>query len=264
MNRRLFRVGNTHTESTAWGSAMKVFSDDSSFLRHSCLCGQVLRPGGIRVSLVLLLAMFVPPLLADADLGVRVFERGGTQPLAGVAVCIGTPARISQFGSNVTDAGGNARFAGVPRAQLVITVSRPGYKGEQQSLVTSSTGNTVVMSLATGGGGPKCEHEGDPAAAFSGGLHIGYFNLIKQGGESGGRQVVLSHSVNREPTHYRVSEDRDFTGAKWLPYTSGPVYRLSNGTGYKVVYFQVRRHSKMNGADIERLSPVMQDVMLVQ
>jgi hypothetical protein len=214
--------------------------------------------------MALLLAMFVSPLLADADLGVRVFERGGTQPLAGVAVCIGTPARISQFGSNVTDAGGNARFAGVPRAQLVITVSRPGYKGEQQSLVTSSTGSTVVMSLATGGGGPKCEHEGDAAAAFSGGLHIGYFNLIKQGGVSDGRQVVLSHSVNREPTHYRVSEDRDFTDAKWLPYTPGPVYRLSGGTGYKVVYFQVRRHSKMNGADIERLSPVMQDVMLVQ
>lgn len=243
---------------------MKVFPGDGFSSRHFHLFGQFRRSGGCRVSLALLLAIFVSPLLADADLGVRVFERGGTQPLAGVAVCIGTPARISQFGSNVTDAGGNARFTGVPRAQLVITVSRPGYKGEQQPLVTSNTGRTVVMSLATGGGGPKCEHQGDAAAAFSGGLHIGYFNLTKQGGASAGREVVLSHSVNREPTHYRVSEDPDFSGAKWLPYTPGPVYRLSGGTGYKVVYFQVRRHSKMNGTDIERLSPVMQDVMLVQ
>ncbi len=243
---------------------MMFFPGDSSSLRHACLCGHAMRPGGIRASLVLLLAMFASPLFADADLRVRVFDRGGTQPLAGVSVCLGTPARISQFGSSVTDADGYVRFAGVPRAQLLVTVSRPGYKGEQQPLVTSSTGSILVVSLATGGGGPECEHEGDAAAAFSGGLHVGYFKLIDRSGASGGRQVVLSHSINREPTHYRVSEDRGFSGAQWLPYTSDPVYQLSRGTGYKVVYFQVRRHSVMNGADIETLSPVMQDVILVQ
>jgi len=243
---------------------MRGFSGDSSSSQHSCLCGHVKKSGVTGVSFVLLLAMFASPLFADADLRVRVFERGGKQSLAGASVCIGTPARISQFGSNVTDADGYARFTGVPRAQLLVTVSRPGYKGEQQPLVTSSDGSMLVLSLATGGGGPKCEHEGDAAAAFSGGLHVGYFKLVSRSGTSGGRQVVLSHSVNREPTHYRVSEDRDFTGAEWLAYTSGPVYQLSRGTGYKVVYFQVRRHSKVSGADIETLSPVMQDVMLVQ
>jgi hypothetical protein len=208
--------------------------------------------------------MFAAPLFADADLKVRVFERGGTQPLAGVSVCLGTPARVSQFGSSVTDADGNARFTAIPRAPLVVTVSRPGYKGEQQSLVTTNTGRTLVMSLAVGGGGPQCEYEGEAADAFSGGLHIGYFNLISQGSAAGKRQVVLSHSVNREPTHYRVSENRDFSGAAWQPYIPGPVYRLSQGAGYKVVYFQVRRHSQVNGADVEMRSPVMQDVILVQ
>ena len=236
----------------------------NSSSRCSGTGGLAWRKGAARVLLFPLLAIFAAPLFADADLKVRVFERGGTAPLAGVSVCLGTPARVSQFGSSVTDADGNARFTAIPRAPLVVTVSRPGYKGEQQSLVTTNTGRTLVMSLAAGGGGPQCKYEGEVADAFSGGLHIGYFNLISQGGAAGNRQVVLSHSVNREPTHYRVSENRDFSGAAWQPYLPGPVYRLSQGSGYKVVYFQVRRHSQMNGSDVEMRSPVMQDVILVQ
>lgn len=243
---------------------MKDIPGERSVSRYTRMHGFARWSGGIRISLCSLFALFAAPVFADADIGVRVFERGGTQALAGVSVCLGTPARISQFGSAVTDADGNARFTAIPRAPLVVTVSRPGYKGEQRSLLISNTGRTLVMSLATGGGGPQCEHEGEAADAFSGGLHIGYFNLINQAGATADRRVVLSHSVNREPTHYRVSENPDFSGAQWLPYTPGPVYRLSGGAGYKVVYFQVRRHSQVNGADVEMRSPVMQDVMLVQ
>jgi hypothetical protein len=241
-----------------------VFHSMNSSLRRSRADGAAWQKGAGRVLLFPLLAMLAAPLFADADLKVRVFERGGTQPLAGVSVCLGTPARVSQFGSSMTDADGNVRFTAIPRAPLVVTVSRPGYKGEQQSLVTTNTVRTLVMSLSAGGGGPQCMHEGEAEDAFSGGLHIGYFSLISQGGDSANRQVVLSHSVNREPTHYRVSENRDFSGAAWQPYLPGPVYRLSQGAGYKVVYFQVRRHSQMNGSDVEMRSPVMQDVILVQ
>jgi hypothetical protein len=214
--------------------------------------------------LVILLVMLPAPSLADADLGVRVFERGGSEPLAGVSVCIGTPANIAQFGSTVTDAEGYARFEEVLRAPLVVTVSRPGYKSEQQPLVTSNTGRMLVMSLATGGGGPVCRHEGETASGFTGGLQVGYFNLVRRDAAADGATVLLSHSMNRQPTHYRVSEDRGFRGAQWLPYVEDPVYQLSRGTGYKVVYFQVRRHSTANGADIETLSPVMQDTILVK
>ena len=243
---------------------MNVFHGRKSSSRHACGSVIVRWADGTRMLILSLLSLFAAPLSADADFSVRVFERGGTQPLAGVSVCLGTPARISQFGSSVTDADGNVRFIAIPRAPLVVTVSRPGYKGEQQSLVTSNTGRTLVMSLAAGGGGPQCEVEGESADAFSGGLHIGYFNLISQGDAAGNRQAVLSHSVNREPTHYRVSEKRDFSGAAWQPYIPAPVYRLSQGAGYKVVYFQVRRHSQVGGADVEMRSPVMQDSMLVQ
>jgi hypothetical protein len=36
---------------------------------------------------------------------------------------------------------------------------------------------------------------------------------------------------------------------------------LSAGAGNKVVYFQVRRHATINGADLEVLSPVVRDAI---
>jgi hypothetical protein len=243
---------------------MKVTDGGSPALRHTRRSLARMCYAGLRILFFPLLLVPAAPLMADADISVRVFQRGGNEPLAGASVCLGTPARISQFGSSVTDAAGNARFTSVPRAPLVVTVSRPGYKGEQQSLVVSGTGRTLVISLATGGGGPGCEHEGQAADAFSGGLHVADFRLARRERAAGGRQVVLLHSVNREPTHYRVSENPDFSGAGWQTYTSEPVYQLSSGSGHKVVYFQVRRHSDMSGTEVERRSPIVQDAILVQ
>ncbi len=57
------------------------------------------------------------PLGADAaDLQVRVFERGGNVPLQGVAVCLGTHARLDQFGAVHTDSEGNALFSELPQS----------------------------------------------------------------------------------------------------------------------------------------------------
>ena len=234
-----------------------------SGLNH--ICGKRLSAihAGSTVLLTMLLAMLASPLYADADLRVRVFERGGTQPLAGVSVCLGTPARISQFGSSQTDAEGYAVFAGVPQAPLVVTVSRPGYMGEQQSLVTSNIERMLVISLPTGGGGPECIREDKSVLSYTGGLQVGSFN-VRQRGADGSREVILGHSVNREPTHYRVSEDPRFSDADWLPYVPEPVYMPSSGAGSKVIYFQVRRYSTMNGADLEARSTVMQDVIVVR
>lgn len=243
---------------------MKVPVGVSPALRHTRRGLAGMWSAGLRVLFFPLLLVPAAPLMADVDISVRVFQRGGNEPLAGASVCLGTPARISQFGSSVTDAAGNVRFTAVPRAPLVVTVSRPGYKGEQQSFVLSGTGRTLVMSLATGGGGPACEHEGQAADAFSGGLHVADFQLARRGSATGGRQVVLRHSVNREPTHYRVSENPDFSGAGWQTYTPEPVYQLSRGPGHKVVYFQVRRHSDMSGTEVETRSSVVQDAILVQ
>lgn len=216
---------------------------------------------GIRLVAVLLALLIttLSSLVEAADLRVRIFERSGKAPLEGASVCLGTSANITQFGSRHTDSNGFVVFSEVPRAPLVVTASMRGHKGEQKSLVTSTMEQLLVISLPTGGGGPECTSGEKAAVAGSGGLMILNFGINKGAGVSGSRQVVLNHSVNGRTTHYRASEQQDFSGARWLPYTDAPGFELSPGTDKKVVYLQVRRYSEINGADIQTLSPVVHD-----
>jgi hypothetical protein len=217
------------------------------------------------VLLVLFLLLIVLPVLAPAsELRVRVFERGGRQPLAGVSVCLGTSANPMQFGADQTDREGYAVFEDIPRAPLLVTASKSGYKGEQQSLVTSTIQRLLLMSLPTGGGGPVCTPVGDRAVADTGGLQISDFSINKGATASPDRKVRLDHHVTGRPNEYRASENRDISTAPWQPYSAEPVFELSPGDGKKIVYFQVRRYSKINGADIQTISPTVHDSIVLQ
>ena len=41
-------------------------------------------------------------------------------------------------------------------------------------------------------------------------------------------------------SYYRASENRDFSGSTWQPYSRAPVFQLSSGDGQKTVYFQIK------------------------
>jgi hypothetical protein len=211
-----------------------------------------------------LLASAAPALAPAAELRVRVFERGGRQPLAGAAVCLGTSANITQFGAYQTDREGYAVFADVPRAPLLVTASKSGYQGEQQSLVTTTVGRLLVMSLAAGGGGPLCTTAGSRAALDGGGLQVTKFNINQGAAAASNRQVHLNYVVSGHPNQYRVSENPDISNAPWQPYSAEPVFTLTPGNGKKTVYLQVRRYSKINGADIQAVSPVVHDSIVLQ
>lgn len=214
---------------------------------------------------ILLLAAVILPALAQAsELRVRVFERGGKHPLAGVSVCLGTSANPMQFGSEQTDGEGYAQFADIPRAPLLITASKAGYKGEQQSLVTSSIPRLLVMSLAPGGGAAQCTTGGARAVESTGGMQITGFSIDNGAAASTGRQVHLDHRASGHPNEYRASENSNFSDVQWQPYSEQPAFTLSAGDGRKTVYFQVRRYSKINGADIQTLSPVVHDSIVLQ
>jgi hypothetical protein len=194
-----------------------------------------------------------------ADLKVRVFERGGNAPLPGVAVCLGTPARLNQFGASLTDAGGYAGFSDIPQGPLLVTASRPGFKAEQENLVTSNTDRTLVISLSAGGGGSQCPIDAAAGGRESGGLGVSRF-LINQGAaQTGQRKVTLNSRVTGGATQYRAGERSDLRDAPWQDYAGQVSFELSQGAGNKVVYFQVRRHATINGADLEVLSPVVRD-----
>jgi hypothetical protein len=245
--------------------AMRHNSKSLPVSRHGQRAGFFqLRARQMSLLSLFLLVTAMPVLAFASELRVRVFERGGKQPLAGVSVCLGTSANLIQFGSDQTDSGGYAVFADVPRAPLLITASKSGYKGGQQSLVTSSIPRLLVMSLPAGGGGPVCTPVGGRAAVNTGGLQISDFSINEGETVSHDRQVQLDHRVSGHPSEYRASENPDISAAQWMPYSARPVYVLSPGNGKKTVYFQVRRYSKINGADIQTLSPIVHDTIVLQ
>lgn len=199
-----------------------------------------------------------------ADLRVRVFERGGKAPLTGVAVCLGTAASLDQFGSSLTDNEGFAVFTDIPRASLLVTASRTGYQSGQERMITSNSDRMLVMTLTSGGGGPSCKQEGGGTSVVAGGLEIGRFALNGGSGVTTGRSVTLDNRVTGQPTQYRASERRDFSGVDWQAYAGAPQFELSAGPGRKTVYLQVRRHATVNGAVLETLSPVVRASISLQ
>jgi len=217
-------------------------------------------PSVFLLSLVLLL-----PLAASAaDIRVRVFDRGDQTPLVNAAVCLGTSARIDQFGARMTDNEGYVSFTDVPRAPLLITVSRTGYRAAQEALVTSTTNRMLVMSLSTGGGGTPCPLDNSVSRVYSGGLSVSRFLLDNGKAVTANPTVTLNNQASSQATQYRASERADFSGASWQEYATAPAFQLSPGPGKKVVYFQVRRHATAGDANIETLSPAARDSITLQ
>jgi hypothetical protein len=216
------------------------------------------------VSIVTLgLLVFLAQVSSAADLRVRVFERGASKPLAGVSVCLGTQARIDQFGAKNSDANGYVVFDSLPQAQLLVTATKAGYLGEQEQLVTSNTDRMLVLSLASGGGGPACNAVGTASAASQNGLQVTYFTINRGAAKTTSRSVTLDHSLSGTVTQYRASERADFSDTDWQDYSAVPAFELGSGNGTKRVYFQVRRHSTINDAVVETLSPVVSDTVSI-
>lgn len=217
-------------------------------------------PGVLLLSLLLTLSLTV----SAADIRVRVFERGDQVPLVNAAVCLGTSARLDQFGTHMTDDEGYVSFTDIPRAALLITVSHPGYMAEQESLVTSTGNRMLMMSLSTGGGGTPCPLSNSASRVYDDGLSIHRFALNNGMAVTANRTVTLNNQANSQATQYRASERADFSAANWQDYAAAPAFQLSPGPGIKLVYFQVRRNVTAGGADIETLSPVVRDSITLQ
>lgn len=213
-----------------------------------------------RISTLILSLMAWAAVTADAtEVRVRVFERGGNLPLAGVSVCLGTRARLDQFGAARTDGKGYVLFSEVPQAEVIITASFAGYKSEQESMVTSNTDRMLVMSLPAGGGGPQCSILRESTVLASSGLVVSQFRINAGAAATDSRTIRLNNSLNGMATQYRASERSDMDGAEWQYYAGAPEFMLSSGAGVKRVYLQVRRHSTVNGATLETVSPVVAD-----
>jgi hypothetical protein len=53
-------------------------------------------------------------------------------------------------------------------------------------------------------------------------------------------KVTLNNVATSSPTHYMASEDSNFLGADWQPYSVAPSFNLSDDSGPKTVHFKVK------------------------
>jgi hypothetical protein len=185
----------------------------------------------------------------------HTFDEQTGKPLADVAICLGTSARADQFGARRTDSNGVVRFEDVRKVPLVLTASRSGYKGREQSLEPLYQSRVLVLKLVTGGGGPVCNAEQSADAVnVTTGLVINAVNIRRDSNIENG--VLVSVAASGEINQIRVGEQADLSGVAWQPYKNSAPYTLSEGA--KRIFVQVRRASEVQGASIAVESPVKQ------
>lgn len=208
-----------------------------------------------------LIAALILPAQA-ADISVRVSLKNQGDRLEGAAVCLGTSANPSQFGAFRTDAKGEVAFENLPLNTHLLTVSKQGFRGVSRLLDVMAVERVILVDLPRGGGGPVCAAPQDlrsTAQPAADGPRVVSFRL--NGGVARTREssVVLNYSVDGDINQYRVSESPKFVGASWQDVVPSLRFEMSEGVGYKRVYFQVRRYLESGGASLETVSPVVHD-----
>lgn len=216
----------------------------------------------VRLTLAAIGLAALPVVGSGADLTVRVVDRDDAVPIEGAAVCLGTSADPSQLGGYWTPADGRVVFAEVPRAPLVLTVSKGGYRAQRRQ-VTIGPGDQVLRIVLPAGGGE--EFACDASARFEQpGLTVSRFRINDGAAVTGRRQVTLDFEVSAPATEYRAGESPDLAGAQWRAMEPAPSFELSPGPGRKTVYLQVRRHREVQGARLETQSDVVSDAIRLQ
>lgn len=237
--------------------------------RTTSLCDGV---SSLRIAAAVVLLFGLGQSSWGGDVTVQISKRGAGKPVDAAAVCLGTPADIDQFGARLANDKGTVEFKNIyARTDLVLTVSKSGYKGRQVLLGTDQRNRGVLLTLAAGGGGPKCAS----AAALAQQIQLsqsrssdvapGIVDFRINGGRDLTRspKVTLMYALKGEASHYRASSHSDFRAAEWQPLASEVRYDLTGDSGLKTVYFQVGKFASVEGGEIEILSNIAVDTIML-
>ncbi len=179
--------------------------------------------------------------------GVKVVNEAG-QPVSGASVCVGLPGNYKQFGALFTDSNGQA-IVEVPNMPIVVTVSKTRFSGMRISEPARGFNLIKEVTLAEGVPGPRCRAGSTLASNSS--IVIDDIDVLE-----GVYSTTLRPTVSGEPSHYRVSRNKDFTGANWQPFGNDIALssRLSDAPS---VYLQMRRYEGSSNSWIEARSSVV-------
>ena len=202
----------------------------------------------LSIAVITLCAVSIPA--QAAKFGVRVVDDNGV-PIAGAAVCIGLQGNYKQFGASFTDSQGQV-MVDVPNVPLLVTVSKDRFTGLRTTEPARSFNLLKQVQLREGIPGPRCR-AGSVLADSKPSAAITVSDIAIQAGPT---TTTLSPTVIGEPSHYRVSADKEFSGAKWQRY-SDQIALATNLSVSPKVYLQLRKRTGSANAFLEARSEVM-------
>jgi len=172
------------------------------------------------------------PAAQAAVFGVRVVDDSGA-PVVGAAVCVGLEGNYKQFGAMFTDSTGTATVD-VPNVPLLVTVSKDRTAGIRMSEPARGFNLIKQVRLLDGVPGPRCR--AGSSLAKPGVKQILIDNIdVREGIYS----TTLNTTVRGNPSHYRVSDNEDFSDAKWRRFAS--IITLSEYPEAETLFLQMRR-----------------------
>ena len=146
----------------------------------------------------------------------------------------------------------------------LLTLHRKAYTDAPSFTLSAGDGGKTVYCKVRNGHGDS--------AAVSDSITLRELPVVAvfriNGGASGSRSrtVTLNNTATGIPTHYMASENADFAGARWRPYSEAPVFTLAGtyapktlsvSDGVKTLYFKVRN-------DDGESAPVSDDIILLE
>lgn len=199
---------------------------------------------------VMAVAASVTPAHA-AKFGVRVVDDRGL-PIAGAAVCVGLQGNYKQFGATFTDSEGRVMLD-VPNVPLLVTVSKDRFTGLRSIEPARSFNLLKQVKLREGVPGPRCRAGSALAENMPSPPSIKVRDIaIMEGIYS----TTLQPTVTGEPSHYRVSDNKEFEGARWQTFSS-KIALASDLSELDKVYLQLRKRQGTSKAYLESHSDVL-------
>lgn len=199
-------------------------------------------------SLLLLGGLLVVGTAHGAKFGVKVVSETG-EPLAGVAVCVGTHGNYRQFGTMITSRTGDA-VVDVPNVPLVVTISKNRFTGVRMTEPSRSFNLIKKVELREGVPGPRCR-AGTSLANENHPIEIDNV-LVKDGLYS----FTLLPTIDGEASHYRLSASQNFSQARWtrLDRSINVPMELADA---KTLFLQVRKLRSAGNSWLEARSNVV-------
>jgi len=191
-----------------------------------------------------------------AKFGIKVLSESG-QPMAGIAVCVGTHGNYKQFGAVFTSKTGDV-MVDVPNVPLIVTISKNRFTAMRITEPARDFNLVKEIKLRDGVPGPRCRAGSTMVKSKAGYADHRYAVRIDDVHVNDTIvKVTLETSVIGDPSHYRVSPSPDFSDTDWNIYTVGDISLDGTLSISDNLYVQMRKYKTLGGGWVEARSNVV-------